>query len=592
MTYFSRIGFDAKDRMLFAIRTALAAVVALIIAWQMGLEHPQWAAMSVWAGSQPLRGQLLEKGLLRIIGTIIGTLAGIVLVQIGLIHPALLVLGLGLWMALCTGLNNLLRGFIAYGAVLAGYTAAMVALLEVENPENVLALGLDRFLTVITGVGVAMLVGLIFAPRADTNRLRRSMRELAADVLEHLSQNHKSDQSAALLARIAAAEEGLDPHAAGSLRSHAEIKAARMVLISLVAFLLRESHAAGAQKNLLAAASALREGDIATAALALEDHPEGLDPQTKSTLHDLASALEDWVNIPHKNLSPTTPLILHRDWIGAREASMRAFSAILIFGAIWQLTGWSAGNFMLLGLSIMVSLFSSFESPTQMLKGVVIGQIMGISAVLACRWLVWPYMGSEAGLIFSLIPFILAGALVAGNRHTAGMSFDYNMLLLLLSQPVYPLTGTFLGSVATGLSVLSAPIVAFIFFKTVFPINLKRRIETLEVMIAHDLSQLARDPMALSRRMHWRARLYHRTLRLLRMSSRYGRDDAQVMSLALQTLRTGHQIMQLHQKLAGQGLSQSARRAAKLGLARAERIERDPLAAQLALERCAKKFQD
>ena len=51
--------------------------------------------------------------------------------------------------------GNVLRGFVAYGTILAGYTAAMVALLDTAHPDHVLALGTDRLLTVLTGVATA-----------------------------------------------------------------------------------------------------------------------------------------------------------------------------------------------------------------------------------------------------------------------------------------------------------------------------------------------------------------------------------------------------------------------------------------------------
>ena len=64
------------------------------------------------------------------------------------------------------GAGNVLRGFISYGTILAGYSASMVALLSTAHPDRVLLLGVDRFLTVFTGVAVAMLVGLLFTPKA------------------------------------------------------------------------------------------------------------------------------------------------------------------------------------------------------------------------------------------------------------------------------------------------------------------------------------------------------------------------------------------------------------------------------------------
>src|SRR5690554_7259116 len=73
--WLARRGFDVA-RMGFGLRTALASCLALVVAWLMGLEHPQWAAMTVWAVSQPVRGMLLEKSLFRALGTLLGTLCG------------------------------------------------------------------------------------------------------------------------------------------------------------------------------------------------------------------------------------------------------------------------------------------------------------------------------------------------------------------------------------------------------------------------------------------------------------------------------------------------------------------------------------
>ena len=52
-------GFD-NARLDFGLRTAIAACLAMLVAWSLGLEHPQWAAMTVWAASQPSRGLLIR----------------------------------------------------------------------------------------------------------------------------------------------------------------------------------------------------------------------------------------------------------------------------------------------------------------------------------------------------------------------------------------------------------------------------------------------------------------------------------------------------------------------------------------------------
>ena len=179
----TRWGFDAS-RLRFAFRTAVACCVAVLVAWMLGLEHPQWSGMTVWIASQPLRGHLIEKSIFRLAGTVSGTLVGVALVALSNGQVLVLVIGLALWSGLCAGIGNVQRGFVSYGTILAGYSAAMVALLGSEHPEHIVALGVDRLLTVLVGVAIALLVGWFVARRPSdevmTSRCTSSLRPCAA----------------------------------------------------------------------------------------------------------------------------------------------------------------------------------------------------------------------------------------------------------------------------------------------------------------------------------------------------------------------------------------------------------------------------
>src|SRR5690606_41300060 len=89
--WLARRGFDVA-RMGLGLRTALASCLALLVAWLMGLEHPQWAAMTVWALSQPARGMLVEKSLFRALRNLTGTLFAVVPAAVAGGNPPLLVL--------------------------------------------------------------------------------------------------------------------------------------------------------------------------------------------------------------------------------------------------------------------------------------------------------------------------------------------------------------------------------------------------------------------------------------------------------------------------------------------------------------------
>ncbi|WP_460274796.1 FUSC family protein [Celeribacter sp. ULVN23_4] len=588
---FTARGFDTV-RMGFAFRTAFAACIAFVLAWLIGLEHPQWSAMTVWAASQPTRGQLWEKSLFRLLGSVSGTIIGVLLVLAMQIHPALLVIGLALWVSACTYIGNLQRGFVAYGTVLAGYTAAMVSLLDAAHPENVLGLGVDRLATVLTGVAVATLIGSLFAPAAASGELRERVRRLLADMLAKAASASPSDpEKRALLNELAAVEEGLDPHAAGSIRSRQTIRATRALLIAATPLLLWKHGPAQApdfRAGLAGASKALSDEDIpaARAALSHAAGTEGLSPRLSETLQAVEAALGEWHAQSHlrRSLSEIAPpVVLHRDWVGAREAALRALGALLLFGGLWLITGWSVGPFMLLGLSVMISLFSTFENPAQMMKFVFYGQILGVTGALVLRWLVWPLANTELEMILLTLPLILIGPFFVGHRRTVAMSFDYNMVLMLMSQPHWPLIGTFGASFAAGLAVIAAPIAAMGAYLTVYPANLKRRIDTVMQAMIHDLRDLAADPKAVPARPHWQARLYHRTLRLVRLSERSKRARLAALDAGLAVLNLGHAAMWCHRIITDPNQSAEDSSAARQVLKELATMGPDPQEARDAL---------
>ncbi|HIZ50096.1 MAG TPA: FUSC family protein [Candidatus Pseudomonas excrementavium] len=233
----TRLGFDIP-RFNFALRTALASALAMTLAWLIGLEHPQWSAMTVWAVSQPVRGMLLEKSFFRAIGTLIGTLFGIMLVMLCGDNLPLMVVGLSLWVGLCVGASNLLSGLLASGTLLSGYSASMVALLNTQQPTGqIFLLGADRLATVLTGILVGLLVGLIFTPRRAEDELAGRVRRSTAQILQAMAARFAGTDSTPraelahqLLQDIAQTEQLFDTSAAGSLRSHRSIRGLRAMV--------------------------------------------------------------------------------------------------------------------------------------------------------------------------------------------------------------------------------------------------------------------------------------------------------------------------------------------------------------------------
>lgn len=591
--WLTRNGFDIA-RLRFAARTALACWLAILLAWLMGLEHPQWSGMSVWAASQPLRGMLLEKSFFRMFGTLVGTVAGIGLVLGSqMVHPAVLVVGLAVWISLCTWFGNLHRGVVTYGTVLAGYSASMVALLDTKHPDLVFHLGADRLATVLTGVVVATLVGYCFAKRTDEKDLRGRVTRLVARLLREGGNDQYDGDRRRYLSELAAIDEDLEPHAAGSISSRHEIKRLRAVLLAVVP-LLMQRNPAGGDPGAIHAAEALERGDGTRAARLLSES----STEAESLLGRLAAALADLVPEDGSAMNSSVrrgaapAVFLHRDWLGAREAGLRAGGGMLLFGLIWLFTGWDFGGFMLLGLSVMISLFSTFESPAITMRHIILGQSLGVLAALAVRWIAWPIAANELQQLLLFFPFIMIAPLLVAHRRTVIAATDFSMIMLLMSQPGLPLTGTFGDSIIKALAVLAGPVVALAAYLFVFPINLQRRQKHLLEITRRELAGLAATPLSEPiNRQVLEARMYHRVLRLVRISERLARAEerAKVAGKAMFVLQ---QTVFLCRELAGASDTTAAvRRAAELVIGRIGQLDNNPRADTRAFRLLAERLK-
>src|SRR5271170_4655599 len=70
------------QNVIFSLRTAAAAILALALAYWLELSDPQWATLTVYLLAQPTVGGALAKGAWRAVGTVAGGLIGLVLVAL------------------------------------------------------------------------------------------------------------------------------------------------------------------------------------------------------------------------------------------------------------------------------------------------------------------------------------------------------------------------------------------------------------------------------------------------------------------------------------------------------------------------------
>ncbi|HEY4041084.1 MAG TPA: FUSC family protein, partial [Rhodopila sp.] len=113
--------------LLYGVRLWIAVCLALLVAFWLELDNPSWAGTSAAIVCQPVLGASLRKGWFRLVGTVIGAIAAVVLSACFPQSRPGFLLGLALWGGVCALVATLLRNFASYAAALAGYTTAIIA---------------------------------------------------------------------------------------------------------------------------------------------------------------------------------------------------------------------------------------------------------------------------------------------------------------------------------------------------------------------------------------------------------------------------------------------------------------------------------
>src|ERR1700755_753627 len=166
----------------YGFRISLAAVVALYVAFWLQLGGAASAAVTVVILAQPTRGAALAKAANRIAATLIGAAVSVLIAglfpgeRIGLLGAFVC------WICICVFVASYLRGYQAYAAVLSGYTVAIVALVNIDTPQNLFTTMTDRMAAIMIGILCVTLINDVFGSPPVWRELNRRMNDIWRDV--------------------------------------------------------------------------------------------------------------------------------------------------------------------------------------------------------------------------------------------------------------------------------------------------------------------------------------------------------------------------------------------------------------------------
>ncbi|WP_313301919.1 FUSC family protein [Pseudomonas sp.] len=507
----------------FALKTLLGGGLALWLAMRWGLEQPAWALMTAFIVAQPLSGMVVQKGLARLAGTLVGTVMSVVFIGLFAQTPWLFLLALALWLALCTAASTQLRSAWAYAFVLAGYTAAIIALPAIGNPLQVFDQAVARCTEISLGIVCATASSALIWPLRVEQQLTGQARQAWTNGLQAASAMLGGEDEARKglldsLGRIVAIDTQREHAWFEGQRGRQRARAIRSLSHTLMV-LLRIARSVRRQWLQLDAHEAARlapwleqlrtqllDSDQAGLLLLRQRlwdaaHDQQISPAEHYCLARMTLLLDNAmaarqsltdVEAGRAGRSSAQGLAVHRDWSLALLFGSRSALAFLAMSSFWLATAWPSALGGLVLTCVVCSLFASRENGAQIGLSFLRGILLAIPVALLVGQILLPQWSSFAMLCLGMGVPLGFGALGMAHPRTGATATSYCLHFIVLVAPLNAMTfgvASMLNSALAMLVGVGAAVMAFRLLVFRHPAWLGRRLRAATI---NDLVRLTR----------------------------------------------------------------------------------------------------
>lgn len=585
------------------LKTVAAGLLAMGIAMLLDLPQPRIAMTTVFVLMQPLSGMVFAKSVYRIVGTAVGMIAAVVLGAVFVQQPELYILGMTGWVAACTAAAMRNRHFRWYGFVLAGYTAALIGIPLVMQPNGLFLAALGRGAEVAVGILCSGMVSAVIVPRQLGSLLDRTLRSryvnftaFASAVLAgRLERGVFEGRFASLVDDVVGFEATRafsffeDP----TMRSRSGLLSrlnsefmdacARLHALRQLLKRLHWSDAAIAplapyfsELAALLAQRPRREESDRTYALRLAEGLEAfqrtLPRHVRETRRPLESALPD--ALPDFDTSAeliyrfTTEIVRYsRTWASLMEAwpaqesrvarymprtswyvvaftFVRTAVVVAALGWFWVETDWPSGGLAMIAAAITCALTSSSPSASRMAVQMAVGAAFAAVTGYLFTCYVYPNVDGFPLLCATLAPVLAIGAFLATRPRIAGYGIGFAVFFCLLAGPDNVIAYTPDLLLNNGIAVVAAMLVASLAFLVVFPPHMDWLVERICVSLRGQVVLACHgDIEGLGQRFQSGTHDLMHQLRLL-LSGRH-QAHRRALRWMLVTLEVGHAVVDL-----------------------------------------------
>ncbi len=530
----------------FALRATTAAITAIAVAELLQLECPYWAALTALIVIQPTRGLIFEKSVYRLVGTGIGSLGGLIIL-LNFETPLGLTLVLALWLAACIAISSLFHGLRSYGCVMAGITCAIITMSGSLRGE-LYEMAFARVACIIIGITVATLMTAFITPKRSLTEVTRRLDQLGTDILIWLASLFNSIPDAnrdqiehQLLIDIVEVEGFLDVAIAGTFHARQELADTTAMLSELmnllgIGCLIRQQkltelwelgpHSATRKlfakklEQLVASANSDQARFYLNDLHEISERLGNEHPSLKLSLDEILTSLHHILyqrQVLHLKHNRQLAFNRHHDWREGLRSALRAIIMISCAGVFWQLTGWHLTPLLVMTLSIMLTLFASKEHPSQLLKHILAGAILGASTAIICRMVFLHGISGATPEYLVMVPFLIIGCWGMTQKRTAIAATDATFIFLLTLQPGLTTELLPFDMIFGALAMLAGISCSLLAYRYLFPINPAIRMTRLLDSLSKDIRILAlnRNAATIAR---VEAQLRHKVLQLVTLA--------------------------------------------------------------------------
>ncbi|MBC9922690.1 FUSC family protein [Klebsiella quasipneumoniae] len=576
---------------IYAAKSFAAAMLAYYLALSIGLQRPSWAIITVYIVSQTSAGASLSRSVYRLVGTVVGAAATVIIVPTFVNQPILCSVVLALWIAGSLCLSLLERTPRGYAFLLAGYTASLIGFPAVSAPGTIFDLAVTRVEEIAIGILCAGLIHRFVLPVRIAGRFNSTLAQTLATARQRIADTLAGKPVAAETLRLALSlqflqginhhlpwDDGLSvPHRQARRAIHDRL--ARLLIVNgeLYDRLQRSGPPPDDLQALLAEAEAWLTGPQAArsapSADGLLSRCERLivryaaDAQTMdealrlSLARHLAEAIrllqesERLAKAVYRRRSPALPpdagaakgYVFHRDPLSALRTSFGAFVIILSGCLIWIGSAWPDGGTAVSILGVCCSLFASFDAPAAHLVKYLIGCVWGVLFSLLYSFVLLPQVNEFALLAAVLAPvYLLAGSLQA-RPATTFMAMGITLTLPILCELGASYRGDFATAINTALALFIAVGYAAFGMRLLQTVQAETAIRRLLTLCQRDIRRAARGRLAHNAH-RWTNLMIDRTALLLLRLPQSGPAAGQLLDTMLHDIRTGLAVIHLRRR--------------------------------------------